>query len=96
MNSAAVKDLDTLTLAWREFQTRTPVKLRTIDSERHYRAVTNLMNKLVDEIGDRETHPLVGLFDIVTFFEMKGTDPSRRRATRSSQNRAPSSKSRGS
>lgn len=26
------------------------------------------MNKLVDEIGDKEIHPLMGLLDIVTFF----------------------------
>jgi HTH-type transcriptional regulator/antitoxin HigA len=26
------------------------------------------MNKLIDEIGDRETHLLMGLLDIVTFF----------------------------
>src|SRR5690242_173252 len=68
MTSAAGKNLYALTLAWREFQTRAAVKLRTVDSERHYRALANLMNKLVDEIGDRETHPLMGLLDIVTFF----------------------------
>jgi len=61
-------DLDALAPAWREFQTRTPVKLRTVENERHYRAMLDLMNKLVDEIGDRETHPLMGLLDIVTFF----------------------------
>jgi HTH-type transcriptional regulator/antitoxin HigA len=27
-----------------------------------------IANKLVDEIGDRETHPLMGLLDIVSFF----------------------------
>jgi len=64
----AKHSLDALKLAWREFQTRTPVKLRTIDSERHYRAMANLMNKLVEEIRDRETHPLMGLLDIATFF----------------------------
>jgi HTH-type transcriptional regulator/antitoxin HigA len=30
--------------------------------------MVGLMNKLVDEIGDRETHPLMGLLDIVSFF----------------------------
>jgi len=68
MTSAAGKDIDALKLAWRDFQTRTPVKLRTVDSERHYRAMANLMNKLVDEIGDRETHSLMGLLNSVTFF----------------------------
>jgi HTH-type transcriptional regulator/antitoxin HigA len=69
MTSAANNDdLDALAPAWREFQTRAPVKLRTVENERHYRAMINLMNKLIDEIGDRETHPLMGLLDIVTFF----------------------------
>jgi HTH-type transcriptional regulator/antitoxin HigA len=30
--------------------------------------MVGLLNKLVDEIGDQETHPLVGLLDIVSFF----------------------------
>ncbi len=61
-------DLGDLVPAWREFQTRTPVKLRTVENERHYKAMITLMNKLIDEIGDRATHPLMGLLDIVTFF----------------------------
>jgi HTH-type transcriptional regulator / antitoxin HigA len=68
MASAASNDLDALAPAWREFQTRTPVKLRAVENERHYRAMVDFMNKLLDEIGDRETHPLMGLLDIVTFF----------------------------
>ena len=68
ISAASNDDLDALAPAWREFQTHTPVKLRTVENERHYRAMVNLMNKLVDEIGDRETHPLIGLLDIVTFF----------------------------
>jgi HTH-type transcriptional regulator/antitoxin HigA len=68
MAPAANNDLDALTPAWREFQTRTAVKLHTVENERHFRAMVNLMNKLVDEIGDRETHSLMGLLDIVTFF----------------------------
>jgi HTH-type transcriptional regulator/antitoxin HigA len=68
MASAASNDLDALAPAWREFQTRTPVKLRTVENERHYRAMVGLLNKLVDEVGDRETHPLMGLLDIVSFF----------------------------
>lgn len=69
MASATNKDyLKSLVPAWREFQTRIPVRLRTVENERHYRAMINLMNNLVDEIGDRETHPLMGLLDIVRFF----------------------------
>ena len=30
--------------------------------------MVDLLNKLVDEIGDRETHPLMGLLDIASFF----------------------------
>ena len=61
-------DLDALAPAWREFQTRSPVKLRTVENEPHYRAMVGLMNNLIDEIGDRETHSVIGLLDIVTFF----------------------------
>jgi HTH-type transcriptional regulator/antitoxin HigA len=68
MTSAAGKNLDALAQAWRELQARTAVKFGTVDSARHYRGLANLMNKLVDEIGDRETHPLMGLLDIVTLF----------------------------
>ena len=68
MTSAAGKDIYALMLAWREFQTRAPVKLRTIEDERHYQAMVGLMNKLIDEVGDRETHPLIGLLDLTTFF----------------------------
>jgi HTH-type transcriptional regulator/antitoxin HigA len=69
MASAANNDdLDSLAPAWREFQSRTSVKLRAIENERHYRAMVRIMNKLLDEVGDRETHPLMGLLDIVTFF----------------------------
>ena len=69
MASAANNDdLDSLAPAWREFESRTSVKLRAIENERHYRAMVNIMNKLLDEIVDRETHPLMGLLDIVIFF----------------------------
>ncbi len=68
MPSTETYDLEALAPAWREFQTRTPVKLSTVETDRHYRAMIKLMNKLVDEIGDWETHPLMGLLDIVTFF----------------------------
>ena len=68
MTFSAGKDLDALKQAWREFQARTPVKLCTVENECHYRALVNVMNKLVAEIGDRKTHSLMGLLDIVTFF----------------------------
>jgi len=68
MTDAATRDLDVLTPAWQELETRSPVKLRAIENERHYRGMVNFMNKLLDKIGDRETHPLMGLLDIVTAF----------------------------
>jgi HTH-type transcriptional regulator/antitoxin HigA len=68
MSNAAVRTIDSLTPAWQELQACTPVKLRAIDSARHYRAMTSFMNELLEEVGDRETHPLMGLLDIVTTF----------------------------
>ena len=61
-------DLEALARAWHEFQSRTPVKICAVENERHFRAMVDLMNKLVDEIGDLESHCLMGLLDIVTFF----------------------------
>jgi HTH-type transcriptional regulator / antitoxin HigA len=68
MTRAAARDIDSLALAWRDLETRAPVKLRAIESERHYQAMIDFMNELLDRIGDRETHPLMGLLDIVTVF----------------------------
>ena len=68
MTRAVNRDIDSLAPAWRELETRAPVKLRAIESERHYRAMIDFMNELLDEIGDREMHPLMGLLDIVTVF----------------------------
>lgn len=36
--------------------------------ERQYRAMVAFMNNLLDKVGDRETHPLMGPLDIVTVF----------------------------
>jgi HTH-type transcriptional regulator/antitoxin HigA len=68
MTHAAARSIDALTPAWRELETRTPVKLCVIENERHYRAMVDFMNELIDEIGDRKAHPLMGLLDIVTSF----------------------------
>jgi len=68
MTQNAVRDIDSIAPAWRELQACAPVKLRAIESERHYRAMVEFMNELLDEVGDRETHPLIGLLDIVTNF----------------------------
>jgi HTH-type transcriptional regulator/antitoxin HigA len=49
-------------------QAHAPVKLQTISGERHYRGMVTFMNELLDEVGDRESHPLMGLLNIVTAF----------------------------
>ena len=61
-------ELEVLAAAWRDFQNRTSVKFCTIATERHYQAMVNVLDELVDEIGDRESHPMMGLLDIVSFF----------------------------
>jgi HTH-type transcriptional regulator / antitoxin HigA len=68
MTSAAIRDIEVLTPTWRELESQTHVKLRAIESERHYRAMIRFMNDLLDMVGDRETHPLMGLLDVVTAF----------------------------
>jgi HTH-type transcriptional regulator/antitoxin HigA len=68
MTDGSIGEFDELTPAWREFEAHTPVKLRTIENERHFRAMVKFMNKLVDKIGDQENHPLMGLLHIVTAF----------------------------
>jgi HTH-type transcriptional regulator/antitoxin HigA len=64
----AAQKLQKLAPAWAEVQARAPVKLHTIKGERHYRGMIDFMNELLDEIGDREAHPLMGLLDVVTAF----------------------------
>jgi HTH-type transcriptional regulator / antitoxin HigA len=53
---------------WKELEERSAVKLSAIRGERHYKAMRELMNELLDVIGDRESHPLLGLLDVVTMF----------------------------
>ncbi len=68
MTDGTAADIDRITPAWVELETRAPVKLRAIENDRHFKAMVNFMNKLLDRIGDRESHPLMGLLDIVTAF----------------------------
>jgi len=68
MADTVTHDLDVLTPAWRELEAQASVKLHAIGNERHYRAMVDLMNRLLDKVGDRETHPLMGLLDIVSAF----------------------------
>lgn len=68
MANTLPEGLETLAGAWREFQTWAPVKLGMVRDDRHYDAMVDFLNNLIDEIGDRETHPLMGLLDIVGCF----------------------------
>jgi predicted HTH domain antitoxin len=68
MTNTLPQDFDTLAGAWWQFQMSTPVKLGTVEDDRHYRAMVDFLNKLLDEIGDRETHPLIGLLEVVGCF----------------------------
>ena len=61
-------EFEALAAAWRDFQNRTSVKFCTIATEHHYQAMVSVLDELVDEIGDRESHPMVGLLNIVPFF----------------------------
>ena len=54
MTNTPPQGFDTLAGAWREFQMWPPVKLGTVEDDRHYRAMVDFMNNLLDEIGDRE------------------------------------------
>jgi hypothetical protein len=68
MANTLPEGLETLAGAWREFQTCAPVKLEMVQDDRHYDAMVDFLNNLIDEIGDREAHPLMGLLDIVGCF----------------------------
>jgi len=58
--NAASRNVDDVVPAWRELEARAPVKLCSIHTERHHKAMREFMNKLLDEIGDQESHPLMG------------------------------------
>src|ERR1700761_5408600 len=60
-------DIDAFAAAWRRLRNHTSVELRPIETGRHYRAMVNLLDELVDVMGERESHPLTGVLDIVSF-----------------------------
>jgi HTH-type transcriptional regulator/antitoxin HigA len=66
MTHRARASVDDLTPAWKALEARASVKLCTIRSARHYKALIAFMNDLLDQVGDRETHALAGLLDVVT------------------------------
>lgn len=68
MTDTAVHAVDDLAPAWQEVEALASVKLGVIKGERHYNAMLDFMNELLDRIGGREMHPLAGLLDAVTSF----------------------------
>jgi HTH-type transcriptional regulator / antitoxin HigA len=81
-------DLEKIARAWRKFETHLPVKLGAIQDEGHYGEIIELMNSLLDRIGDNESHPLVGLLHVVAalvreYEEDKIPIPTERRRSRS-------------
>lgn len=79
MSHAVAMSIAELTPAWRALEAQSSAKLRVVDSEPHYRAMTRLMHELLDEIGDDKKHPLMGLLDIVTMliedYEKRNVEP---------------------
>jgi len=68
MTISSSRCIEDMAPAWRELEAQSPVKLRAITSERHYRAMVEFMNELLDEVGDNASHALAGLLDVVTTF----------------------------
>lgn len=68
MMHAAVCSFDDVAPVWEQVTSRLPVKLAAVQSERHYKAMIKFMNELLDQVGDRDSHSLAGLLDIVTMF----------------------------
>ena len=68
MTSAEIQNIEDLAPTWRELENQTRVKLRAIASERDYKKMVFLMNALIDRVGDRESHILTGLLDVVSAF----------------------------
>ena len=62
------KKLKRVASALHTFQARVPIELRTIGTEQHYQTMVEFLDELIDEIGERESHPLIGLLDIVSLF----------------------------
>ena len=51
--------------AWKALESCTPTTIGRIATARHYDAMTEFLEQLLDEIGDDEQHALVGLLDVV-------------------------------
>jgi HTH-type transcriptional regulator / antitoxin HigA len=58
-------DSHALAPAWSAFQSALPVKLRPLHSAHEYDQMVELMNNLLDVVGDDERHELAGLLELV-------------------------------
>lgn len=62
----AAEDSAALSRAWRAFQSSSSVRIAPPRTEAEFSALSVLMNDLLDEIGDNDTHPDFDLLDLVT------------------------------
>ena len=58
-------DLDAITPAWESFQQKLPTKISVIRTEDQYDAAVQMMDQLLDEIGDNEQHKLIDMLDVL-------------------------------
>ena len=56
----------TVSPAWRHFQATTPVRIAPARNAADYEWLVELMNDLLDEIGDNENHQDIDLLDLVS------------------------------
>lgn len=59
-------DLDAITPAWESFQQKLPTKISVIRTEDQYDAAVQMMDQLLNEIGDNEQHKLIDMLDVLT------------------------------
>ena len=59
----AIIDMQKLLPAWDQFRAATDIS--TIRDEAHYARMTQMLESLLDEAGGDESHPIMGLVDIV-------------------------------
>lgn len=59
-------DLDAITPAWESFQQKLPTKISVIRTDDQYAAAVQMMDQLLDEIGDNEQHKLIDMLDVLS------------------------------
>lgn len=57
------KKMGTIVTAWRELRSQAPIGV--IQSKADYSAMVELLDSLIDTVGDDEQHELAGLIDVV-------------------------------